>query len=98
MSVKKGRDSLSGETIMSEVCVSSQTKYSLKVNKNDFLRSKFFPGKVDPFFKRAIHAGKLTGSHKWCLPWRKWRNIYHVYLFFLTCCNRIIDMIRIKQF
>ena len=42
--------------------------------------SKFFPFRVDSISEGTRQAGKPTGSHNNCLPWKKkWQEIYQVY-------------------
>ena len=49
-----------------------------------FLRSKFFPFRVDPFFRGTEFIDKQTGSPENCLPSKKGREIYQVYPFSLS--------------
>ena len=46
-----------------------------------------FPFRVDPFSKGDCCAGLQKGSHKSCLPCKKGRKIYHVYLDTLNYCD-----------
>ena len=87
-SVSKRIDKLSEEaTLWKLFCAASEKGSTLK-GKNLLPRkericspwSKFFPFRIDSILEAAECAGKQTGSHKSCLPWKRWREIYHVCL------------------
>ena len=52
-------------------CLPSEKESSLK-GKN------LLPRKVDPFSEGTWCAGKQTGSHKSCLPYKKWQKNYQL--------------------
>ena len=74
----RGIDTHSGKKTLSKLfCPLLKRKWSSLFKMN--LYPEFFLYRVDPFSEGVWCAIKRTGSHKSCLPWRKWRNVYQVY-------------------